>query len=133
MFTYIYIYICIYVYIYIYIYTFIVAYTYTSLYILFNDVFSGCSGIPHSCRARAILFQTSTLQSSTAKYPAIGQKKLNGASSRMMILFAAGIAREIHRQHPSDCHRPGPKISKNLFCLNGNSWIQFDFFCKTTF
>ena len=107
MHVYIYMYVCMYVNIYIY----INRYTHISLYIISNDMFIGCSGVPHGCRARAILFQTSTLQSSTAKYPAIGQKKLNGASSRMMIFFfAAGIAREIHRQHPSDCHRPGPKI-----------------------
>ena len=90
-------------------------------------------GIPNGCRARPILFQSSTLQSSTTKYPVIGQKKLNGASSRLMIIFGASLATEIYQEHPTDCHRPGRSsllpcvISKNVGpCMVGNKIILFE-------
>ncbi len=63
------------------------------------------SGIHPSSRARAILFLTSTLQKKATAYPAIGQKKLNGAASRMMIHFGKVMSDEIQKSHPSDVHR----------------------------
>ena len=59
-------------------------------------------GIPNSSRARALLFLSKTLQPKQSAYPSIGQKKLNGASSRMMIYFAMELANRINRDHPSD-------------------------------
>ena len=51
------------------------------------------------------MFCTQTLQKKTTAYPSVGQKKLNGASSRMMIYFAATISAGIQREHPCDLHR----------------------------
>lgn len=65
------------------------------------------AGIPNGSRARAILFLGSTLQKQNTAYPAIGQKKLNGAASRMMIHFGAVVAHEIQAEHPSEVHRLG--------------------------
>ena len=62
-------------------------------------------GIPNSSRARALLFLSKTLQPKQSAYPSIGQKKLNGASSRMMIYFAMELANRINRDHPSDVNR----------------------------
>ena len=63
------------------------------------------SGIPHGCRARAQLFSMQTLGTKNSSYPAIGQKRLSGAASRMMVYFAIIMASEIAEQHPSDIHR----------------------------
>ena len=71
-----------------------------------GNVVFGLQGIPNGSRARPVLFQKDTLQKSTAAYPSIGQKKLNGAASRMMINFAMVIAAEIHAQHPTETNRP---------------------------
>ena len=65
------------------------------------------SGIPNGCRAKAILFQTSSIQPKGTKYPAIGQKKLNGAASRMMINFCLLISKEIYEDFPSVANRFG--------------------------
>ena len=62
-------------------------------------------GIPNGCRARAILFLRNSLQPKNNAYPAVGQKKLNGASSRLMINFFAEISVEIHQSHPCDVHK----------------------------
>ena len=62
-------------------------------------------GIPHGCRARAILFQQKTIQAQTNKYPAIGQKKINGAASRLMIFFMALLSSEIEGRNPNDVNR----------------------------
>lgn len=64
-------------------------------------------GIPRSCRARAPLFQTSSLQKSNLQYPSIGQKKLNGASSRMMVYFAMTVSADIFNAHPTNINRLG--------------------------
>lgn len=58
-----------------------------------------------------MLFQTSSLQKNTLQYPSIGQKKLNAASSRMMVYFMMTLSNEIFETHPQDVHRPGgPKF-----------------------
>ena len=62
-------------------------------------------GLHPSTRARSILFLTSTLQKKATAYPSIGQKKLNGAASRMMIHFGRVMSEEIAQNHPSDVHR----------------------------
>ena len=62
-------------------------------------------GIPNGSRARPVLFQTKTLQKSTTAYPSIGQKKLNGASSRLMVHFAASIAADIAGSHENETYR----------------------------
>lgn len=65
------------------------------------------SGIPNGSRARPVLFQGKSLQKSTTAYPNIGQKKLNGASSRMMVFFAAMISEEIAESHEKETYRFG--------------------------
>ena len=62
-------------------------------------------GIPNGCRARSILFLRCSIQPKTKAYPAIGQRKLNGASSRLMMNFFAEISVEIQQSHPSDVHK----------------------------
>lgn len=62
-------------------------------------------GIPHGSRARPILFCSQSLQKKASAYPNIGQKRLNGAASRMMVHWAYIIASQIHQDHPSDIHR----------------------------
>lgn len=62
-------------------------------------------GVPNGSRARSILFLRNSLQPKTTAYPSIGQKKLNGASSRLMVYFCAELSAEIQRSHPSDLHR----------------------------
>ena len=85
--------------------------TKTMVRFLFNVVCSLPSktgftqGIPNGCRARPLLFQVSTLQKTGSAYPSIGQKKLNGAASRMMITFATEISAEIFDDHPTDVNR----------------------------
>ena len=66
------------------------------------------SGIPNGSRARSVLFQSSTLVKSSTAYPTLGQKKLNGAASRMLIYFGVSMASEINEAHPTDVHRRGP-------------------------
>lgn len=72
------------------------------------------SGIPNGSRARAVLFASSTLVKSSTAYPSIGQKKLNGAASRMLIYFGVCIAAEISHAHPTDVNRPGPASGKKM-------------------
>jgi len=68
-------------------------------------------GIPNGSRARPLLFSTSTLQKSGGQYPSIGQKKLSGAASRMLIQWATVISDVIFRDHPSNTHRlDGTKV-----------------------
>ena len=84
-------------------------------------------GIPNGCRARPILFLKNSLQPKTNAYPAIGQKKLNGAASRMMVNFFAELSHEIQRLHPSDVHRCF-KIGCDSFfwgIWNPNGWFFF--------
>ena len=64
-------------------------------------------GIPHSSRARSVLFSQGALQPKTTAYPSIGQKKLNGAASRIMVFFAVWLSTLIARDHPCDFHRWG--------------------------
>lgn len=63
-------------------------------------------GIPHGSRARQILFLYKTLVPDPGKYPAIGQKKLSGAASRLMIYFAETLSEQIAAEWPSDVHTP---------------------------
>ena len=81
---------------------------------------SHVQGIPNGCRAKAALFVSSTLQNSSKSYPAIGQKKLNGAASRMMLHFAAEFSREVLQKEPSDLHRRGFK-EKLLIEISGST------------
>ncbi len=75
-------------------------------------------GIPNGCRARPILFQTATLQKNTTAYPVIGQKKLNGAASRMMIHWASAISRSIRESHPSETNRCDEYfVECSYFCI----------------
>lgn len=62
-------------------------------------------GIPHGSRARPILFSSQSLQKKSTAYPSIGQKRLNGAASRMMIHFASELATEIQNNHPCEANR----------------------------
>lgn len=66
-------------------------------------------GVPNGCRAKAALFVSSTLQNSSKSYPSIGQKKLNGAASRMTLHFAVEFSYEVLQKEPSDLHRRGFK------------------------
>ena len=52
-----------------------------------------------------MLFQGKSIQKSGTAYPSIGQKKLNGASSRMMVHFAALISEEIAESHENETYR----------------------------
>lgn len=83
-----------------------------------------CAGIPNGSRARSILFLGSTLQKQNSAYPAIGQKKLNGAASRMMVHFGAVVSHEIEAEHPSAIHRlgfvKGKKCKTSCFNLYTN-------------
>lgn len=63
-------------------------------------------GVPHGCRARGALFTTMTLQAKTTKYPSVGQHKVSGAASAMMVHFAAFMSGKIQLEHPADVHRP---------------------------
>ena len=88
-------------------------------------------GIPHACRARALLFSTQTLQKSSTSYPSIGQKKLNGAASRMMLPFVAYLSDEIFDRFPSETNRLGSfkKILKTPWEWNSPYFLK-DFFLK---
>lgn len=89
-------------------------------YIFFGHQ-SGGKGIPNGSRARAVLFQTKSLQKSTAAYPMIGQKKLNGASSRMMIHWMQELSYEIFCDHPTDTNRSsGTKLVDTTSILNSH-------------
>lgn len=79
-------------------------------------------GIPNGCRARPILFQTATLQKSTAAYPVIGQKKLSGAASRMMVHWASAISRNIRESHPCETNRCDHFFECISFCIFKSSW-----------
>ena len=98
-------------------------------------------GLHPSTRARQILFLTSTLQKKATAYPSIGQKKLNGAASRMMIHFGRVMSEEIAENHPSDVHRQlwNVKLKMVRVCTHdywcccwlvfrnlGNYHLQFD-------
>lgn len=66
------------------------------------------AGIPHGSRARSTFFQKDTLQKKASAYPSVGQKKLNGAASRLLVQFAVILSGEIYEDHPSDVNRPVP-------------------------
>ena len=73
-------------------------------------------GIPHNSRAREVLFVTKTLQAKTTAYPSIGQKKLNGAASRMMLGFAVQLADQAVKDRGLNIDRLGfPQSLKLLF------------------
>jgi hypothetical protein len=78
-----------------------------------NGFLENNPGIPHHSRAREILFVTKTLQSKATAYPAIGQKKLNGAASRMMLGFAVILSKKVVRERGLDVDRLG--IMSTLF------------------
>ena len=48
-------------------------------------------------------------------YPAIGQKKLNGAASRLMVYFAAEMSEEIYQNAASDINRSGVQKTHDKF------------------
>lgn len=52
----------------------------------------------------------------------MGQKKLNGAASRVMVQFAAMLASEIHAEHPSDVHRSHIRIRLEIGCFR--DWFE---------
>lgn len=56
-------------------------------------------GIPNGCRARALLFTSQTLIKKKSAYPHVGQKRLNGASSRMMLYFVLAASKQISEDH----------------------------------
>lgn len=51
------------------------------------------------------MFLSKTLQPKLTAYPAIGQKKLSGAASRMLTYFMAELALEIYYETGLDLHR----------------------------
>ena len=72
-------------------------------------------GIPHGCRARSSLFDKDSLQKKTTEYPNIGQKKMNGASARMMLHFAVVLAARVATENPhSEIYRPAKKKGNNF-------------------
>ena len=64
-------------------------------------------GISHGSRAKAEMFTKEGLAAKPNAYPAIGQKKLSGASSRLMLHFARTLAAELLAQNPTDVNRLG--------------------------
>lgn len=98
-----------------------------------NGFLENNPGIPHHSRAREILFVfvTKTLQSKATAYPAIGQKKLNWAASRMMLGFAVVLSKKVVRERGLDVDRLG--IMSTLFrnrvveplpkIIIGNQWL----------
>ena len=59
---------------------------------------------------------TKTLQAKTTAYPSIGQKKLNGAASRMMLGFAVQLADQAVKDRGLNIDRLGfPQSLKLLF------------------
>ena len=104
-----------------------------------NGFLENNPGIPHHSRAREILFVTKTLQSKATAYPAIGQKKLNGAASRMMLGFAVILSKKVVRERGLDVDRLGimSTLFRNLVVeplpkiIIGNQWypLQVDRQC----
>jgi hypothetical protein len=74
-------------------------------------------GIPHNSRARELLFVAKTLQAKASAYPSIGQKKLNGAASRMMLGFAVQLAEQVVRDRGLEIDRLGFPQFFNLFLM----------------
>ena len=73
--------------------------------------------VTSGCFKLKILFCSQSLQKKASAYPNIGQKRLNGAASRMMVHWAYIIASQIHNDHPSDIHRLwGAKMLPNNCC-----------------
>jgi len=70
------------------------------------------AGIPHGSRARSTFFQKDTLQKKASAYPSVGQKKLNGAASRLLVQFAVILSGEIYEDRPSDVNRPSSFFQK---------------------
>lgn len=64
-------------------------------------------GIPHGSRAKAEMFSKEGLAKKANAYPAIGQKKLSGAASRLMLHFGVVLASELLEKNPTDVNRPG--------------------------
>lgn len=52
-----------------------------------------------------MLFTKAALLPKPTAYPAIGQKKLNGAASRVIVFFAAELSHQIYEDFPTDLHR----------------------------
>lgn len=70
--------------------------------------------VPHSARARAVLFLKSSIQNVATKYPSAGTKKLSGATSRMMIYWAWEVSLELFRADATDVNRPWAIVTRRV-------------------